>query len=493
MLGRGVEEFVRAKAAATRGAANERSVSGLRGPAISVTMASEIGKKTERYMTKCLGLSEHTERGHLTAVIILVALGFVLRVLSIGWNLYEHGDVAAYSVAAESLATRGDFLLSADTSGTYFYSLAEKGGRYLAHNPLWPVLGSGIVALSGVSGYRALQMLSLVSGTALLILLHVLAERLGGPATALLTLSCAAFSYALIDFSANGSFYMFQAVLYLAFLRLVADIEKPYRAFGASITIGLAILLNQQNIVVLIAYVAYLLLRHGGGTKRTLGRVALCAAIVAVIYAPWWSRNYALFGVPFFSIDMTYVWRKLGLRPVVKGDVITYVVTPDTYLLLFKRSLLSWLPYNAYFINRKLFILAPVLYACFLFFVVENRERTLLRDDERGRILLPLFLLLGSYFLISAAWPIAKFRYLIPALPLVFLLGSYYVVHYVPSGPWRTGISVASIALVVAGSVLTFFSTPSHTYYYDGAITTDIFGRHGELEFIQSRGALPAE
>jgi hypothetical protein len=415
-------------------------------------------------------------------VIALVVVGILLRGALLGWNSYEHGDVAQYAAAAESFAEQGNFLIDANVEKDYFYSLKELGGQHLEHNPLWPFLGGIFVFIFGMSGYHALQILSFISGVALLPLIFILGKKLGGYGTGLLALIFGTFSYALIDFSANGSFYIFQAVLYVLFLLGMLDMEKPARAAFVWAIMGVALLLNQQNIVLLAAYVLYTFIYFRGNSKRAMIYVLCCIGIVAVIQLPWWIRNYVLFESPLHSIDITYVWDKIGVPRTVTDHVISYAVTPQTYLTLAKTSLSSWLPHNLYFMHRKFFVVAPLVYIFALFSLAEAFFGEKLR--EKKQLLIPLLLLFAFYVGISTMWPIAKFRYLIPLLPLIFVLGSWYMTAHMRNRTGRTVSIAMSIVTVFVFSVLTFFGTPSHTYYYDGVITTDNFGKRGELDFI---------
>ncbi|MEK9175401.1 MAG: hypothetical protein AAB795_02285, partial [Patescibacteria group bacterium] len=147
------------------------------------------------------------------------------------------------------------------------------------------------------------------------------------------------------------------------------------------------------------------------------------------------------------------------------------------------REITFWFPHNLYFLNRQFFVLAPVVYIATLF----AAARMLFKDlREQMRHLLPLALVLGAHIALSSAWPIAKFRYIAPALPLIFILGSYYMIHMILGARLRRFAVVASMIGIVVVSLLTYVSTPTHTYYYGGSITTDNFGKNGEVEFLKS-------
>ncbi len=416
----------------------------------------------------------------LVGMLIVGALA--VRAASLSWNTYVHGDVGIYAKSAESLATRGTLLVSTETDRPYFYSLKAKGGRILDHNPLWPVLASPLVKFFNASGYGALQALSYIFGAVLLFLVYALGKRMGGEKVGLLALAFSSLSFTLIDYSANGSFYILQAVFYVAFVLAMLRIERWNRVISAGGIMGFGLLLNQQTLILVPALFLVLAVRFYKAPLEGVKRFLAVLGIMMLIYAPWGIRNYREFGAPFYSVDMSYVWDKLGVPREVAGDIVSFPITGAIYMKLARQSLASWLPHNAYFINRKLIVLAPVTYVLAIFFLINYLFRK--REDRSETWFLPLMFVFLFHALISSAWPIAKFRYFVPLLPLAFLVGSQYIFHMVKAGALRRTLVVSSVALTTIVSTLTFLSTPTHTDYYDGALTTDNFGRNGELDFI---------
>ena len=103
-----------------------------------------------------------------------------------------------------------------------------------------------------------------------------------------------------------------------------------------------------------------------------------------------------------------------------------------------------------------------------------------------------MLILFAAHFLVSAGWPITKFRYFVPLLPLVFILSLEAIEHLVPRFRTQTLLlSLISVSFVLTAA-LTFFSVPTHTYYYDGAITTDPFSGRGEWNYLKDNNLLPS-
>lgn len=412
-------------------------------------------------------------------ITAIFALGIFLRVEAVKWNQYVHADVGMYSRAADSLANFGNFKISDDVSQPHLYSLKEKGGRFLEHNPLWPFIAAGLLKLGFGDAYFSLKLLSFLSGVFLMVLTYFVALRLAGRSVAFLSLFFVAFSYLLIDYSANGSFYIFQALIYLLFLHLL---NRGSSAVWLGMTIGLALLINNQSLVLLASYLVYFLIVFRKNWKKFLWRSALAVLFALIVYSPWFFRNYLLFGKPIYSIDMIYVWQKLGVEKVIQENVISFNLLAKTYLDLAKRVFTFWLPHNLYYINRQLFVLAPLVYVFSLFLGIEVLFR---KNREQLKKLLPIFLVLFFHILISAGWPITKFRFFVPMMPLVFILGSYYIFNFISRPVFKKIAVGASLALMLVFSLLAYFSTPSHTYYYGGTVTSDIFSEKGELKFLE--------
>ncbi|MEK7097371.1 MAG: glycosyltransferase family 39 protein [Patescibacteria group bacterium] len=407
-------------------------------------------------------------------------IGGAARLYSVQLNIRQHGDVALYTATAESLVSRHDFLIDPDTTQPYFYSLKDKGGRFLEHNPLWPLMGAVLVYL-GIGSYTALKILSVVSGILFLPLIYAYAKRLGGEQVAAFVFVLSSLSFALIDYSGNGSFYNFEAGLYVVFLWLLLHLEEGRTPIWLGVVMGLGWLLNQQTLTMFFTYVVYVFFIHTRfSPKQSFSLIAPSFLTMFALFFPWGMHNAAMFGSFFYTIDTTNFWQKLGMKEIIDANnIIHYPITTQSYIQLFKSMITFWFPHNLYFINRKLFVLAPFSYIFAWFFAVEVFFKESL---EKAKKFLPILLLLFFHICISAPWPIAKFRYLIPMLPFVFLLGGLFISEYVRP-LWRRWSYGACIAFTIAFSVLTYLGVPSHTYYYEGVPTEDIYGKQGEKDF----------
>lgn len=431
-------------------------------------------------------------------IFALLIFAVVSRYQAIAWNKPYFHDNFLYANAAQSLAERGDFKVSTTyISGIpHEYSVAEKGGEYLDHNPMWPILGALVIWVKNIDGFAATAFLSFISGLGVLALVYLVGAKLGGKHTGGLAFLGCLFSYILIDFSGNGSFYIFQAFLYLLFIYLAWEFTGKKRVIALGIVTGISILVVQQSITLIFAYLVYLILFERKDLKTTVLSTLLFLSIIALCSLPWAIRNHYALGAFFPPADTYYVWDKLGVSKEVTGDVTRYLISSQTYLQLVKTELTTWFPNNSYYINRQLFILTPVFYSAALLLFCEALFCKWLRKlspDELKKIAF-LGMVLGFHIAISAAWPITKFRYFVSMVPLVTIAGAYYMNSFLErlTVLWfKKYCQFAAVISVVILSILTYYRSPSHTFYYGGVLTTDPFGQNGEVDYVQNYKHIP--
>ncbi|MBU6415179.1 glycosyltransferase family 39 protein [Patescibacteria group bacterium] len=417
-------------------------------------------------------------------LLCILAAGAAIRYRSLSWNRYEHGDIALYGSAAESIVREGNFRVPFDLSSPHWYSVQKLGGRFYELYPLWSIIGAGGIKLVSLSGFQSLKLFSFLAGIALIAVSFFVGKAFANARVGMFCAACASFSYLLTDYSANGAFYGFQAMLYLLLVWILYRLQTLRHVLLAGVVMGLALLVNFQSVALVPAFVAFLFLEYRRDLKKFFVFSLTGLGIVFVMFLPWLIREYILFGNPFYFIEFaaTYTWQKIGALTVIKDNVKMLVKSKELYLALLKKTLFFWLPHNLHYVNRKLFILTPMAYIGAWFLGIEAWFSG--TNKEMIRKVALIFLVLFFHILLSVIFPIVKFRYFVPMVPLVFLAGGIYFDMQKPR--LRNILMAGTIILVLAGSWLTYRSVPSHTYYYDGAITTDIFGNQGERDFIQA-------
>ncbi len=425
----------------------------------------------------------------LLAVILLA--GFFLRAGALQWNWFMHGDVIDDTSA--TVAVYRDKTLNTlsgpDIADPAVYPLPppEEGEPLVQHAPLWPVLGGGVMVLlradpTMADAFFALRILSVIAGMLIIVLSFFLASRLMGGMAGLAAAAFVALSYVLIDYSGNGAFYSLQAVLYLAWA--LAGLSPPTwrRTALLGVIAGIAYLVNFQSIILLPAGILLCLLQVRPWRSMAMHAAAF-AGLAILTASPWLVRSALVFGDPLHSHswNMDYVYVKAGLA----GD--TSIGFPEKLSIL-GGVLRSWLPNNLYYAARKLFVLAPLAFFLFSFGLIDVTF-----SRERFRKLLPVLLVLTFHVLISASWPIWKFRYFVPMLPFVFILALEQLWHLPVSRVWRGAAVACTVASLLVTGYLTYRATPTHTTYYDGALTQDPFHGSEEAGYLLRFNVLPPD
>ncbi|MFA5273338.1 MAG: glycosyltransferase family 39 protein, partial [Candidatus Peribacter sp.] len=352
----------------------------------------------------------------------IVLLGLTLRLFSLSWNIFPHADVGGdVTVGALFLQTGSLWEEAPDPLAprhpTLFPIDSRTGIPAMQHGPVWVLLGSGLASLwhgyTEADVYFALRLLSVVCGTALIMMLWVVAHALNGREGALACALWASMSYLLIDYSGNGAFYALQGTLYLLWILIALRKPSAKRAAALGAVTGCAYFVNYQSIILLPASIILEIFQYKQGRQCLLNMVVV-TVMAGLLASPCLIRNAILVGDPFghHLVNSNYVFSKSGIHATVVDNVYRFPSKREQLTAILSMVMTSWLPNNSFYIARKLFVLAPI---AFIFFSYGLIGQVLTRS--RRRLLLPVLLLFAVHFLISASWPITKFRFLVPLLP----------------------------------------------------------------------------
>lgn len=424
-------------------------------------------------------------------LLLLVLPAICLRLASFSFNRFPHGDVTISALVADSIVERGEIsipIVQLRPRGVESFG----GSTPLDYRPpLWPLMAAPLKPWIGDS-FTALKLLSLVCGLALLAVAYRSFSDLFDRKVALLTVSCMAYSYLLIDFSANGSLYALLTLLFILFCHLLRDPTRPAVAVALGVVIGVAMLLHQSAAVLWLSLGAWYLLRFGKRlvTPGVAGPLLLTVVVGMVVQLPWLVRNYRLFGDAFYQTHYIYYFYKLGVPWEVAVDdeagLLLRFRWDELDLTRALKTLLSWPLLNGFYLLRKLSVLAPLfaLFAAVQWVLLGWRA-------WRGRSLRHFGVLsvVAFYAALCCIWPVIKFRAFTVLVPFVFALGASAILE-IRGARLRAALAGLGLALVVLASVATFFAVPTHTYYYDGALTSDTFGRAGERLYQEEQAEL---
>jgi hypothetical protein len=361
----------------------------------------------------------------------------------------------------------------------------------VAHPPVWAVLGAGVLAVFRLeptvdAAYFALKILSLISGLAVVALSALIGKKLFGSVGGLVLAAWLSLSYLMIDFSGNGSLYSLQAVTYLVWI-LVAYSSVQHKPVWLGVACGLGYLVNHQSMILAAGSVLLIVASTEYSYKERFTHLCIVTAVTFAITFPWLLRNYLIFGDFLFShaVNATYVYVKAGISHIDVGYRSFYDIGMAERITILHSIFTIWIPNNVYYIARKLFVMAPVVFFFFSFAWIDYAF-----DSKRRTKMLPVIIICVLHILIAAAWPITKFRYFVPLFPLVLYIGFDQIFAVSQSPRVRHSIIAVTTVCLITVSVLTYYAIPTHTYYYDGAITQDPFHARGEYNFMVDSGLI---
>ena len=460
-------------------------------------------------------------------LVAILVIGVLARVAAVAWNDSPHGDVHLDVLTLQSLVD-GEGLVTPLERSVELYPREDPAARGYPldqHPPLALLVAAPLQRLVGDT-YLASRLASLLAGLALIGVVFLLGSRLVDRVAGSLAASLVALSFLLADFSGNGSIYTLHALLCLVAI-LALTRADPLGAFLAGGALGLAYLTNYQAVVCLAAVLGALVClwldpRHRAGRLRDIALVVLGFALVA---APWWLRNHAVFGEPGFSVNPIYAKAWFGgVMSIVEQDGGNRLAVADPGVAGVLRSLKGILVVNL----RSLGLQAPWWLASLLGAAAMGVAAALLRTRASGHPApLALALMALCHIGASVGWPAMKFRYLVPWVPMLALLAVYPCRQASTVGARRLGwlcavaftlvgverllrgapLDGAMVLLAVAAFVAPplvaarggrpipalwvllpfaiaqanlFVVASPKTTYYDGILVSDAFGRRGQ-------------
>jgi hypothetical protein len=352
----------------------------------------------------------------------LIVVALVTRLIAVYWNADRlFGDVNLFAIAAQQWQETGKL----EYPGKYDYS--EKAA-YLAltspasqHPPAWSWLGGNLATLLGTSRtYFALQIWSLIGGMLLVSAGMWLGVLLGGKRAALICGGALALHPYLIDYSANGSPYLWIGLA--AFVVLSSTLDKRLNPVAAGALAGLATGVAASVHGAGIALLPFgLVALLASQTENKFRRSAAYVVTAGMVLLPTCLWMHAQFGQWWHTNTTDYVFGKLGLISRIHDELGIRVVRGEMDLEHYAEALVlaagSSLRYARYL-------------ACELGWLgvagVAAGAAVLFRNPETGtRTWLVFLLLILGVGLPCWLWPSFKFRFLAGLLPLCVWLAAF--------------------------------------------------------------------
>ncbi len=299
------------------------------------------------------------------------------------------------------------------------------GREAFSKPPLFHILGGMFYNLFGIFGENfaeiGIKLISPLAGTGFLIFTYLIAKELTNEKIAFLSTLFVSFLPISIYLSVTGHTEMIATFCFAgAMYCLIKD-----KAYLCGIFLGLA-LLAKEFAIMLIPLILYFYMSNKNKDKKYLKKMLIVFAIAFLIAAPWYIRNWILFGNPvwpfFLSLfDSKYVY-PFGLKPELTPAMISEQFgSPlqifylelfgvpagrlDNLLLLPLPTIFLWM----WLVSTILFII-PIIYSI--------KEKIKFKKTLISWILLYVFVLILTTYMNGATTP----RYFVYALPAIAIL-----------------------------------------------------------------------
>lgn len=393
----------------------------------------------------------------------LLVLGACLRLAAFQWNTRLYGDVNLFALTARQFALYGrwEYPMKYDFSPNLPYlTLSTPASQ---HPPLWPLLGGVLARFGGTEDtFSVLKGIGVLAGFGMLLATWVLGSRLRPKNELLAGLALLTFSPILVDFSGNGSPYIFLATLLCLASFLLEELPsgKPIYYIQAGLLCAVGYLTHSILLFLPLAFIFFLIRPQGTQRNHLLKRGLLFGLFLALPLVPWMLWNLQHFGKPAYSYSIYYIFEQLGMlkTSLVDGGIFRQIhfdlpvsQVVQEYALHFAKA--SWALLSNYLLAMGPFTL--VLLAIGFQALYDKRRWSL------GAILLPTFL----YALSVALWITYKYRFLTPLLPAGYLLAGAGFNALLEGGRWRRALAWLCLLGGLAWMAPAYLQT-GHSLYY---------------------------
>jgi 4-amino-4-deoxy-L-arabinose transferase-like glycosyltransferase len=258
-----------------------------------------------------------------SALLLVVGGAFALRLayaLLLAPDLRGLGDDAFYRLAALQLADGRGYVGGLDVF------LSGKQLPTAVHPPLYPLALSGLARL-GARGVDAQRLIGVGTGTVTVLLVGLIARRLGGARAGVVAAAlCAVYPAFVAADGALMSESLFGALVAGAMLQTLRLLDRPSLVGTGllGLTVGAAALTRSEGLL-LVALLAVPVGIAARG-RRPVTLVVLVAATVLAV-TPWVLRNWREFDQPVFTTNEGTTIAGANCHPTYFGDVIGGFVT----------------------------------------------------------------------------------------------------------------------------------------------------------------------
>jgi Dolichyl-phosphate-mannose-protein mannosyltransferase len=255
--------------------------------------------------------------------LLMIAAGaLLLRVLYVALDVAGNkgfDDRLYFHDTANNIAAGRGFI------EPYLYDFLGRTVPSAGHPPLWPTV-LAVPSFFGLDSWTAHQFVTVCVGSAAVVAIGVLGNRVGGPRVGLIAAALAAVSPLLIARDGSllsESLYGLLVVCALLAAYRVVDRPVPRSAALLGVLIGLAALTRGEGLlfVPLLAIPVCIRARPRGTSRKRLAAVAIVATVVTIV--PWTVRNWIVFDDPVvISLNDASVLGGANCPATYNGDAI---------------------------------------------------------------------------------------------------------------------------------------------------------------------------
>lgn len=378
----------------------------------------------------------------LFAAAVLLRAGAIVRLPD------AQGDVNLFCLAAEHWAQ--DRALSLGIKNHFDPALTVFGLNepQSQHLPLWPMLAGAMkVVFSSVDTYRIFQTLSLLAGCGLLLLVYETIRRLP-PWAAFAGVALCACHPLLIEYSANGSFYILMACQWLGLMLLLPRLNRaqlrPWISIG--VLLGLSLITHYPQSLLLPVFLLDCLVHR---RRVSLSGLSTALLLAGLPLAAWSGRNTLLFGDPFYSSSILNFLSKWGLLTATLQEGRLVQISQPVFSPGMLSRYLAAFPLNAWQWTRML-VLSTLLWP--LFAAVHAgwrgwKSSSVFPAGWAAWILALLYLGQISF------WGFIRPRFLVPLLPLLLTGAAVGMAGLAGIERKRVRLAMALVAITLAGFI----------------------------------------
>jgi hypothetical protein len=408
-------------------------------------------KQMNRYPSKSL----------LIVTFFALVAGSALRIASFHWNDRLQGDVNLFALAAREFVNYGRlyYPMKIEYSDHVEYQALQSPANY--HSPLWPLVCGLLGKVFRTDDtFFILKVMCEIAGIFLIITIICIGVRTGWPNEALVAACFVALSPMLVDFSANGSFYMLSAVMIVLAITLLEHFryQRITDYVLAGILCGIGLEVHMTMICIPVTFLIFWIWEYS--RLRWQGVLAFGLTGLLVL-TPWMSWNWRHCGKLFYSYTTYELWKALGLAHTsIYGDVITTRMTGSVDLVSLKRYISIVIECSLAFLRSYGLEIGPF---CLILALVGYFA--LFRNDQReGRALILTSVLYTATFCGLHPWRY-QYRFLVPDLAVTYMAAAFgFVKLYSRRSFWKLLGWICLVGTIV-WSIQGFLEQPATRYY----------------------------